>query len=386
MPANSGRCAHVLLPLFQVGEKHRASEGQVLGLLNHLLVDAWRRLRHDYSALLRINPCVELRVLDQLDNPNFSLLSFHVQLRSDHPNVDALVDPAVGLEDQKTSILLEILPMALQEVIDFADLLAFLQLKLSLVKIHLDVQGHEKSGDWIAIDCGLVLDDPNGVLHQVLQPLLQDEARGDVAEEVRAREGDAGQALLVQEEIQQLHFHLFGGKDREEGPVKEPCPLKQDFLLGHLRVVQEVVDLEDHVCCSLRPVRGLFKLAVQDERCQRTPNAADLLRSHHWALRVLGDHPPIVLEELPAEGVVSTVVLQLCVMHQSINDCRVQVEVRAEFVNALALCHLLDLLLFLQNLQQRKDLLARVFQLLQDQISPVDELLRLLLADHGVSL
>ena len=36
--------------------------------------------------------------------------------------------------------------------------------------------------------------------------------------------------------------------------------------------------------------------------------------------RVLGDHPPVVLEELTTQGVVPAVVLQLCIVHKSCTE------------------------------------------------------------------
>mmetsp|Transcript_52125 Transcript_52125/g.93438 ORF Transcript_52125/g.93438 Transcript_52125/m.93438 type:complete len:290 (+) Transcript_52125:748-1617(+) len=179
---------------------------------------------------------------------------------------------------------------------------------------------------------------------------------------MRTAQRNARKALLVQEKIQELHLDLFSREDRKERPMQQPSPLKQHVLLGHFCVIQEVVDLEDHVRCSFSSVSSLVKLSIEDEGSQRSPRAADLLGGH-WTLRVLSHHAPVVLQQLSAESVVATVVLKLGILNKAIDDTDIQVKGAAELLNTFALCNLLHLLFFLQNFQQWQNLFPAFLEL-----------------------
>mmetsp|Transcript_36878 Transcript_36878/g.93964 ORF Transcript_36878/g.93964 Transcript_36878/m.93964 type:complete len:206 (-) Transcript_36878:795-1412(-) len=144
--------------------------------------------------------------------------------------------------------------MRLQEVVRFADLLAALELPLGLVVVHLRVQSQQEPSDGVAVADGLVVDDPHGVLHDVLQPLVQDQAGADVAEEVWAREGDDGQALLTEEKVQHLSLGVVQSEDGEQCPMQKPRSVQQNLPLRRLGVLQMLVHLHDHLrglCDSL---------------------------------------------------------------------------------------------------------------------------------------
>mmetsp|Transcript_99968 Transcript_99968/g.214116 ORF Transcript_99968/g.214116 Transcript_99968/m.214116 type:complete len:223 (-) Transcript_99968:568-1236(-) len=219
-------------------------------------------------------------------------------------------------------MLLELGPVISKEEVALADQRALLKLVLRLVKVHVRVQGKEEARDRIAVAvariAGLVMDNPDGVLHKVLQALVQNEASTHIAEEVRARQGDNGEALLVQEEVEEVprlgltSLDLVCSEDGEERPVEEPCTLQENFPLGHLGVLEELVQLEDDVC-------SLVEFPIEDERREGAPDAAHLLRGHR-AVGVLGHHATVMLQQLAAERVVAAIVLQLRIAHQAIDD------------------------------------------------------------------
>mmetsp|Transcript_30389 Transcript_30389/g.69073 ORF Transcript_30389/g.69073 Transcript_30389/m.69073 type:complete len:426 (+) Transcript_30389:252-1529(+) len=320
-------------------------------------------------------------MLDELDNPELRLLGLHVQLGRDHADVDALVDAAVRLEDQLPRVLFEFRPVLREEVVALAHEGALLQLALGLIKVHVGVEGQEESGDRVAVAPGLVVHNPDGVLHDVLQPPVQDQACPDVAEEVGAGEGDDGQALLVEEEIQKLRLdllvHLLHREDGEERPVKEPRALQEHLPLGQLAALELLVEREDDVC-------GLRKLKVQDEGAQGAPDAAEVLRID--CLLLNGDHTPVVLQELAAQRVDAAVELKLGVVLKAVDDIRLQVEGVAQLGNALEGRDPFHHVLILQDLEQLQHVLPRILELLDDLVTASHQRVWSLLTDHPVLL
>ena len=59
--------------------KNARSEECTFGLLNHLLVDALRRMVHHHGACLVINLGIHLGVTDEVDNPLLALIRRQVQ-------------------------------------------------------------------------------------------------------------------------------------------------------------------------------------------------------------------------------------------------------------------------------------------------------------------
>merc|ERR1719491_2109591 len=113
--------------------------------------------------------------------------------------------------------------MMSQEEVGLAHFFALLQLQLGAVEVEIGVQGDQEAGDWIAVGATLEVDDPDRVLQGKLQPLVQDEASSDVPEKMRTRQGDDGETLLVEEDVQRLLGRAFGPENREERPMQQPC-------------------------------------------------------------------------------------------------------------------------------------------------------------------
>jgi hypothetical protein len=59
-------------------------------------------------AHLRVDLCIEARIPNEVDDPGLGCLLVHTQLVCKHLQVDALVYPAVRLEDQQPRILHEV--------------------------------------------------------------------------------------------------------------------------------------------------------------------------------------------------------------------------------------------------------------------------------------
>lgn len=107
---------------------------------------------------------VETGVTDEVDNPTLSSLLVHVQLLSQHGNVDLLVDSAVSLEDAEASVLHELVAARAKEEVVGQHTLTLAELDLGGLKVEVDVQVLQEGGDGITVCVALLLKN----LHQIL--------------------------------------------------------------------------------------------------------------------------------------------------------------------------------------------------------------------------
>mmetsp|Transcript_59751 Transcript_59751/g.166818 ORF Transcript_59751/g.166818 Transcript_59751/m.166818 type:complete len:208 (+) Transcript_59751:828-1451(+) len=147
--------------------------------------------------------------------------------------------------------------------------------------------------------------------------------------------------------------------------MQEPSALGQDFPLRELRVVQNLVKLEQQL-------RAILMRQVQHRGRDRAPNAACLARRLRpvWILR--GD-ASVVLQDVPAHRVIATIILQLRVAHKSIEDVWVQVELHTDLADRLEGLHLLPLHGVLQNLQKLQHPIAGLGQVADHLVAPLGD-------------
>lgn len=112
-----------------------------------------------------------------------------------------MVQAAERLEDQVARRLDEGRVAGRQEEIVGEHLLAHAQLRLGLVEVEVDVEALDELRDRVAVVVGLLLDDLDEVLDDVLAALaVDDDAHREVAQQVRCQRLDRVQVVRVQEE------------------------------------------------------------------------------------------------------------------------------------------------------------------------------------------
>lgn len=137
--------------------KHITPEGQALGLLDHLLVHAGVLRPHDDVVLRRVDLGIETRVADEVHDPLLGGHLVHVELLSQHANVDDLVDAAVGLKDEEACVLDKLVSAGDEEEVVRQNSLALAQLLLCALKVKVDVEALDELGDRIAVEVVLLL-------------------------------------------------------------------------------------------------------------------------------------------------------------------------------------------------------------------------------------
>jgi hypothetical protein len=65
---------------------------------------------HNNSAHLWIDFGIQTSIANKIHDPSFGIIVVHVQLFREHSNINALVDAAVGLKNEKTGVFQKLIP------------------------------------------------------------------------------------------------------------------------------------------------------------------------------------------------------------------------------------------------------------------------------------
>lgn len=181
-------------------------------------------------AQFRVDFGIEPSISDQIDDPAFGFIRFHVQFVGQHANGDALMDATECFEDHQTGILDEFVQPHRHKEIVIQNGLAFVQLQTGTFEIEIDQQMFQEFGDWIAVCVRFLLDDFDQVFEGVTASLVDDHGNGQVTQNVRAHRLDGIQIQwLVQEHFDHKITTLWVVNENEHTPVNQPGALLQCF-------------------------------------------------------------------------------------------------------------------------------------------------------------
>mmetsp|Transcript_113 Transcript_113/g.239 ORF Transcript_113/g.239 Transcript_113/m.239 type:complete len:267 (-) Transcript_113:789-1589(-) len=155
----------------RVGQ-HEGAHRQLLGALNELLVHALRLRAHDHRPRLGVDLGVEARVEDEVGDPLLRRLNVHVEPPRQQLDVNGLVYPAVGLEDEQARVLHKLLLARGEEKVVVDHVLALLELLLRAVKVVVHKQRLQELGHGVAVLVRLLLDGPDQVLEHCAPALV----------------------------------------------------------------------------------------------------------------------------------------------------------------------------------------------------------------------
>lgn len=235
------------LTLLDRGGQDLGAERKTLCPLNDLLVDRLGVVVHQDSVLLVVDLSIDLGIPDQVDNPLLALLLGHVQSLGQLGNIDLLVNPAVGLRDEAAGVLDEFLLHGDQEEVVLENLLALGELLLGEVEIKVDVESLNKLGDGVTVLVGLMLNNLDEFLEQVLATLVGDNGGSEVTENPWARSLDSVDVGRLEEEVDNSITSLGVVEEDEQGPVKEP-----GALLQLVKRRSKVLFCEEEICGSVK--------------------------------------------------------------------------------------------------------------------------------------
>uniref|UniRef100_A0A8R7QIQ5 Uncharacterized protein n=1 Tax=Triticum urartu TaxID=4572 RepID=A0A8R7QIQ5_TRIUA len=142
---------------------------------------------------------------------------------------------AVGLKDEKASILKELVSQRNSNAIPLFDalsqeriiqynLLALDKLLLSAIKIILDIQALQEFNDGILVAVLLLLDDLDEFLKHVPSPLVHNNCSSKVPQKMGSVGLDSIEVPVLEEEVDDPVPSILMVEEDEEAPVHEPYP------------------------------------------------------------------------------------------------------------------------------------------------------------------
>lgn len=250
---------NAVLSFDEFGEGFGADRERV-DLLDKLLVRAELLSSHNDVAEFRVDLGVETSVTDEIDDPALGLLLVHVQLVSEHPEIDfalvtvllplkyqnllagdALMYATECLENHQSRALDEFVQVSVDEEIVHDDVLALMELSTCTLEVEVDVQVLEELGDWILVRVRLLLDDFDQILECIATTSVDDNGYGEIAQDVRTRRlNDIQVDRLVQKHLDDEVAAFRVMEEDQDAPVNEPSALCQKLHVAERAVVDEL--------------------------------------------------------------------------------------------------------------------------------------------------
>lgn len=196
---------------------------------------------HYDMAQLGVDLGIQPGIADQVDDPAFGFVRFHVQLIGQHADRDTLMDTAERLEDHQTGIFDELLQTSDDEEIVHDHRLALVQLHPGALEVKVHVQVFQELGDWVAVGVRLLLDDLYQILESVSPASVDDDSCGQVAQNVRTHSLDRIQIQwFVQEHLDDQIASLGMVEEHQNTPVDQPGALLQHLDWREVVVIDEI--------------------------------------------------------------------------------------------------------------------------------------------------
>lgn len=165
------------------------------------------------------------------------------------------MNPAEGLEDHETRVLHKLIQTSDDEEVVDDDRLAFVQLQAGALKVKVHVEMFQELCDGVLVRVRLLLDDLDQILQCIPATAVNDDGRGQVAQDVRAHGLDGVQVeCLAQEHLDNEVTSLGVVEEHQHTPVDQPGALLQRLDGGEVGVV-DVLAQPVQVVQSRAPVQ-----------------------------------------------------------------------------------------------------------------------------------